>query len=178
MTRRGSLAYYLAGWVCGCLFMSLAVWLPRRWEPTHWTPGFRGASGFLAFYFLALVFGAFTALLFAFLLRRLVGVLGLRSLWQWVVPGSGLAALLIWGLAALGRAVDTTVRPLEFLLILLLGALRAVRPPPVWANLLVGAATAFVLYFIHRAFQPRPDMPEALAIPGQSGMPGAHDKSI
>ncbi len=28
MTRRGSIVYYMAAWACGCLFMSVAVWLP------------------------------------------------------------------------------------------------------------------------------------------------------
>jgi hypothetical protein len=27
MTRRGSLAYYLAAWICGCFFMSVAICL-------------------------------------------------------------------------------------------------------------------------------------------------------
>ena len=157
MTRRGSVAYYLVAWVCGCLFMSLGVWLPGQWDPTHWTPGFRGASGFLAFYFLGLIFGAFTALLFACLLRRLVGVVGSKGLWLWMVIGAGLAELLVWGLGALGRIAETSVRPLELLFILLLGALRAVRPPAVWMNLSVGAATASVLYFIHHAFEPPPE---------------------
>ena len=159
MTRRGSLAYYLAAWVCGCLFMAMAAWLPGKWEPTHWTPGFRGASGFLSFYFLSLIFGAFTALLFAFLLRRLVAVFVWKGLWQWVLLGAALAELLVWGLGTLGRNSETSVRSLGILLILLLGALGAVRPPPVWINLLVGAATAFVLCFIHRAFEPRPEAP-------------------
>jgi len=159
MTRRGSLVYYLAAWVCGCLFMSLAVWLPGKWEPTHWTPGIRGVSGFLAFYFLGLVFGAFTALLFAFLLRRLVAVLRCRRLWQWILVGAGLAGLLLWGLGAVSRPRGTIAPPADLLLIVLLGGFRAVRLPPTWLNILVGAATAFVLYFIQSAFEPRPEMP-------------------
>ncbi len=27
MTRSGSLAYYLAAWICGCFFMSVLIWL-------------------------------------------------------------------------------------------------------------------------------------------------------
>lgn len=159
MTRRGSLVYYLAAWVCGCLFMSLAVWLPGKWEPTHWAPGFKGASGFLSFYFLGLIFGAFTVLLFAFLLRRLLTLLRWQRPWQWILAGAGLAELLVWSLGALGRAQETAGLP-QVLVIFLLGGLRTVRPPSIWVNSAVGAATAFVLYHIHRAFQPRPEAPQ------------------
>ncbi len=75
--------------------------------------------------------------------------------------GAILAELLVWGLGALGRSpetarwMDTGGRPVAMLLIVLLGALRAIRPPSVWINLVVGAATASVVYFIHRAFEPR-----------------------
>jgi uncharacterized membrane protein len=163
MTRRGSLAYYLVAWVCGCLFMSLAIWLPGQWEHTHWTPGFQGASGFLFFYFLGLILGAFTALLFAFLLRRLVAALRLKDLWQWALTGAGLAELLVWGLAGLNSVFGSSrfalgmPRPLELLRILLVGALGAVRPPAVRSILAAGAATASVLHLIQRAFEPRAD---------------------
>jgi hypothetical protein len=157
MTRRGSLVYYLTAWVCGCLFMSLGVWLLGTWEPTHWTPGFRGASGFLAFCFLGLLFGAFTALLFAFLLRRLMRMLGAKHPWQWMLAGAGLACLLVWGLGALRRVAEPAPAPLEFALILLLGAPSAIHPRLVSVALPVGAVTAFVLHSVSRAFEPQPD---------------------
>ena len=66
MTRRGSLIYYLTAWICGCFFMSLAIW----------TEGFVGRDGHLLrdrrsvwhlfFYFYGLVFGALAVLIGAF----------------------------------------------------------------------------------------------------------------
>ncbi len=157
MTRRGSVSYYLAGWVVGCLFMSLAVWLPGRWEPTHWTPEFKGASGFLAFYFLGLVFGAFTALLGAFLLRRLAALLSWKESWQWALLGAGLAGLLVLWLGVLDREMAERLppRPIEFARILLLGGPGAIHPRAVWISFPVGAATAWALHLIQRAFEPR-----------------------
>ncbi len=164
MTRRGSLVYYLAAWVCGCLFMSLAVWLPHKWEGDHWTPGFRGASGFLFFYFLALIFGAFTALTFAFLLRRILTALRWRRTWQWMLMGAGLAELLVWSFFRLSRATPLRPPPLEFFLFLLLGPFRGLREWPAWVNPLVGAATAFVLCHINKSFEPRTQNPEQASI--------------
>ena len=161
MTRRGSLVYYLTAWVCGCLFMTLGVWLLGAWESTHWAPGFRGTSGFLAFYFLGLIFGAFTLLLFAFLLRRLMRLLGWEHPWQWFLVGGGLAWLLVWGLGALRRVAEPALSPVEFALIFLLGAPSAIHPRLVWVALPVGAATAFVLHLIHRAFEAAPDAAQA-----------------
>lgn len=162
MTRRGSIVYYMAAWACGCLFMSLAVWLSGKWEPTHWTPGFKGASGFLAFYFLSLILGAFTALLFAFLLRRSVAVLGWRQPWQWIAVGAVLAPLTIWvsGLAEVSRTSQVELgRWVVTLLLLFFAAPALVREKGLWLAVPVGAATALVLYHIHRAFEPRPDTP-------------------
>src|SRR5215469_17925078 len=66
MTRRGSLAYYLAAWVCGCFFMALTIWLGNEVHPT--VP--RSVALLLVTYFFSLMFGAVTSLLFGFFLRR------------------------------------------------------------------------------------------------------------
>ena len=155
MTRRGSLAYYLAGWACGCLFMSLGVWLTRRWEPTHWTPGFRGASGFLGFYSLALVFGAFTSLLFAFLLRRIARALGWTRLWQWMLLGAALGGLLVWAISWAGRTLEPVAGRPELLVILFLGVPQWFPPRVLWMAVPAGAATAIVLVHIQRRFEPQ-----------------------
>ncbi len=155
MTRRGSLAYYLAGWVCGCFFMSLGVWLPGQWEHTHWMPGLRGTSGFLASYFLSLVCGAFASLLFAFLLRRIARALGWMHLWQWTLLGAALGGLLVWGLSVAARALEPLAGRAVLLLILVIGVPRWFAPQALWTAVPAGAATAVVLGLIQRAFEPR-----------------------
>ena len=164
MTRRGSIVYYLAAWVCGCLFMSLAIWLPGKWGLTHWTPDFRGFSGFLAFYFLGLVFGAFTALLFAFLLRWLVVTLRWKLLWQWTLLGAVVAQVLVWGLGAAGREAEKHIsHGARWLFLLVAGPMLipgGFRTSFALLTVPVGAVTAFVLCFIHRAFAPRADSPQ------------------
>jgi len=161
MTRRGSLAYYLAAWVCGCLFMSVGVWLPGGWESTHWTPSFKGAFGFVGSYFLSLVFGAFMTLLFALVLRRLTAILNWERLWQWVLTGAALAPLTVWTLALLGQAAGGREAQLNrwavMLLLLFLGGPMDVFQRGLWVAIPVGVATSCVLYLIHRAFEPKLD---------------------
>ncbi len=57
MTRRGSLVYYLAAWVCGCFFASLVVWIAPQ-ESRLSLEGFRGLRIFFFIYFLCLAVGA------------------------------------------------------------------------------------------------------------------------
>src|ERR1700746_2071240 len=58
MTRRGSLIYYLTAWICGCFFMSLAIWIRDLWGATVTSSRSREAFGVLFFYFYGLVFAA------------------------------------------------------------------------------------------------------------------------
>jgi hypothetical protein len=62
MTRSGSLAYYLTAWICGCFFMSLAVWT-RDLFGANADNAFSTHSvfGLIFFYFYGLVFGAIAA---------------------------------------------------------------------------------------------------------------------
>ena len=144
MTRRGTLVYYLTAWVCGCFFASLVVWLLM--EGGGVGGAFRGSRGFFSVYFLSLMFGAIPAVLFAFLLRWLTGVFGWKHLVSWLVAGAGVAPLLAWSLAEADKAlgslvVKSSVTP---------------REPLFWMTIPMGAATAFVLHLIERAFEPRP----------------------
>ena len=75
MTRRGSLIYYLTAWICGCFFMSLAIWIRDLWGSTVASPRSHEAFGILFFYFYGLVFGALAILIGAFLLRRIMTLL-------------------------------------------------------------------------------------------------------
>ena len=65
MTRRGSIAYYLAAWVIGCFIASVGPWM-RGMNLAN-----SGLSRNLLFiYFIASIAGAVDVLLFAFSFAR------------------------------------------------------------------------------------------------------------
>src|SRR5579863_316595 len=155
MTRRGSLAYYLAAWVCGCFFMSLAIWLGNRLRPTA-PPS---VPLLLYIYFLSLMLGAVASLLFGFLLRSAADAMHWNRIWHWLLGGAILAPALIailetvassqalegsgwrfWISAALTGPYLSCGR-LEWMLVL---------------TIPVGIATAWVLSRVHCAFAQQP----------------------
>jgi len=161
MTRRGSLAYYIAAVVVGCFFASAGFFLAGqllRWHAgAAQTPGLRE---FFFLYFLSIPFGGFAALLFAFLLRRLASLLRTRHPVAWAGIGAALAPALIWaanglleGLRTYGGSSPTVTRLMLPLIWLCFGA--EMLRPFWWVMIPVGIATALVLFAIHRAFEPR-----------------------
>ncbi len=88
MTRRGSLIYYFTAWIFGCFFMSLAVWTKDVWGAARLSTGLREAFGVLFFYFYGLVFGALSALIGGFLLRRVAVLLKCRTPAHWAIFGA------------------------------------------------------------------------------------------
>ncbi|MGH9746248.1 MAG: hypothetical protein ACRD59_09090 [Candidatus Acidiferrales bacterium] len=163
MTRRGSLIYYLTAWICGCFFMSLAIWTRDLWNAaTVPSSRSREAFGVLFFYFYGLVFGALAVLIGAFLLRRLMTLLKCKTPLHWAVAGAILAPLLIGGLGAWGVHVgaEQRIEP-RLLSFLLLGPTMAVQAGW-WLAIPAGAATGFLLCRVQRAFgSQQPDAPSA-----------------
>jgi hypothetical protein len=156
MTRRGSLAYYLAAVVCGCFFM--AVMIALRFVAADRAVGMQGKS-FFFLAFTSLIFGALPALLAAFLLRQLMRKRPRAGPWEWAVLGAVLAWMVIFLLGKWGLALGE--RPgrsgLASLLELALRGPTFVLGQGSWLALPAGAATAFLLYKIDRAFAPAPD---------------------
>ncbi|HKF53740.1 MAG TPA: hypothetical protein VKB26_15595, partial [Candidatus Acidoferrales bacterium] len=155
MTRRGSLAYYLAAWVCGCFFMSATIWLNNVWVPTG-----RAVSDLLFIYFLYLMNGALPMLLFGFVLRRTTNSMHWRRTWQWIAAGAVLAPALT---ALLGTMSWWQVFQgsgwRDWISSYLLSS-SATFVPPKWMSIVTapaGAATAWVLSRIDRAFATRPN---------------------
>jgi hypothetical protein len=156
MTRRGSLAYYLTAWICGCFFMTLAVWT-RDLFGTSSNDAFSSHSvfGLIFFYFYGLVCGALAALLGAFLLRRVMGALKCLTASHWAAAGAILAPVLLAILGTLGKRIGTEGQ----------GGLRVLRlitygPMTVfetgwWLPIPAGAATAYLLCRVQRAFAPQ-----------------------
>jgi hypothetical protein len=157
MTRSGSLAYYLTAWICGCFFMSLAVWTKDLFGTSaNNTLSTHSVFGLIFIYFYSLMFGAVAALAGAFLLRRAMMALKCKTPSHWALVGAilapGVAAILgLWGRHA---GIDEQ------------GAMRVIRiitygPKLVidtgwWLAIPVGAVTAYLLCRVQRAFAPQP----------------------
>jgi hypothetical protein len=155
MTRRGSLVYYLTSWICGGLFLTVAMVIQEKVSPAGMGIGPSGAdAAIITTYFLVLIFCAFLSLLFAFLLRRWMGWLRAEKLWQWALAGMGLALPMAWAVRWASRATDAiglqgAWRQLAVFLFL---GVRGIAERHVLLALPVAAATSAVLFLIHRAF--------------------------
>jgi hypothetical protein len=156
MTRSGSLAYYLTAWICGCFFMSLAVWARDLFGATADNAfSSHSAFGLIFFYFYGLVFGAIAAIAGAFLLRRIMTALKCITPSHWAVAGAILAPIVIAILGVWGKRIGTEGQ----------GGMRALRaitygPMTVfeagwWLPIPAGAATAYLLCRVQRAFAPQ-----------------------
>jgi hypothetical protein len=84
-----------------------------------------------------------------------MGAFPIEQFWLWILAGAGLALLLIWLLGSLGHLLrDPRYLPYAALPIwpfLVVGPV-SVFEAGIWAALPVGAATAGVLFAVHRAF--------------------------
>jgi hypothetical protein len=162
MTRRGSLAYYLTAWICGCFFMSAAVWTKDMFGATRDAFSIRSAFGLLFFYFYGLVVGALAAFLGAFLLRRVMVALKCKTPSHWAAVGAILAPCLIAILGVWGHHNDATQRTGMRILGLLTFGPRTVVEAGWWLAIPAGAATAYLLSRVQRAFGPQVE-PQASA---------------
>jgi hypothetical protein len=95
MTKRGSIAYYLAAVVCGCFFLVVALAGLGERSLRVSSPGFRDV---FLLYFLSIAYGSVSLLLFAFLLRLLARRIRWISSVEWMVGGAILACALTWSM--------------------------------------------------------------------------------
>jgi hypothetical protein len=156
MTRRGSLAYYLTAWICGCFFMSLAVWTRDLFGASS-NDAFSSPSvfGLILFYSYGLVVGAITALLGALLLRRVMAALKCLTASHWAAVGAILAPVLIAILGILGKRIGTEGQgDLRVLRLVTYGPM-TVFEAGWWLPIPAGAATAYLLCRVQRAFAPQ-----------------------
>lgn len=154
MTRRGSLIYYFTAWIVGCFFMSLAVWTKDLWGATRLSSGLREAFGLLFFYFYGLLFGALSALIGGFLLRRVAALLKCKTPAHWALFGAILAPILIGVLGMWGRRIEAAGHPGFRLLSLLTFGPKTVLEAGWWLAIPAGAATGYFLGRVQRAFDP------------------------
>jgi hypothetical protein len=151
MTRRGSLAYYLAAVVCGSFFFTLAQFIIGRANQG----GFKDlARNFLFAFFLETIFGCVPQLLAAFALRRMASPLRWTEAWHWAVGGAGAFLLVLYALSLLGAVFNrfaggTRIAPLgQYLFSQAADSLHG----GIWQALAAGALTALVLFAVNRAF--------------------------
>jgi hypothetical protein len=115
------------------------------------------SEGFLTLIVYGYLFGAPTALLFGLLLRRLMLALKCKTPMHWAVAGAILAPLLVVALG-IGSRRAALVLPADYasLLFPLVGS-EAVLRAGWWLAIPAGAATAYYLGRIQRAFAPVPE---------------------
>lgn len=155
MTRRGSIAYYLAAVVCGSFFLSASY--------SAYFLLFKGASSqnwarnFIFVYFFTVLLGLVPQILGAWALRRIATRLGWGAWWQWLLAGTAIFVAIVWGVGQLGLLVEGVRFPPEWmsakvaLMSVLVGPI-FVALNPMWVPVPAAAATAWVLYSVHRAF--------------------------
>ncbi len=157
MTRRGSLAYYLASWVCGVFFFSFVRVLAQ--------PAYEDfpLALLMAFFIMSAVAWP-TLILFAFLLRIITKALSIQDAARWIATGGALAILFGAVFSPFQRTPATALRSwINFQARLF--TLTGFSENPYdfgWkvnalATALAGMATAYVLFRIDRAFAPRED---------------------
>ncbi len=164
MTRRGSLIYYLAAWALSCFFMVVVVWcwdllLVSRQDLLR-----EATEGFLTLVVYGYLFGAPTALLFGFLLRRIMAALKCKTPPHWAGVGAILAPLVIVALGFASRGA-AKVLPQEYVsvLFLLVGSENILRVGW-WLAIPAGAATGYYLGRIQRAFGTPPSTAPAASV--------------
>jgi hypothetical protein len=149
MTKRGSLAYYMAAIVCGSFFFTLAQFLIGRERGSPNWP-----RDFLLAFFLGTIFGAVPQLLAAFALRRLASPLRWTEAWHWAIGGAGVYLLVLIVLGMLGGVFDRVAGGWRFasLGLYLFGQATMSVHGGIWQALTAGALTSLVLFSVHRAF--------------------------
>jgi hypothetical protein len=154
MTRRGSLAYYLAAVVCGSFFLTVtyfAYFLATGAKITN------VSREFFFTYFFGVLLSFIPLMLIAFFLRRLAARQGWTRLWQWVLGIWLVGAVALAALSAAGHAVEAwrngPVGLKHALLWLFIGPWFMTKAP-LWLPLPGLTATAWVLLRVHSAFEP------------------------
>jgi hypothetical protein len=155
MTRRGSLVYYLTSWICGGLFLTVAMFLQERASPQGMGIGPTSAgAAIITTYFLVLVFCAFLSFVFAFFLRLSMRWLHAEKLWQWALAGLILSLPMTWAVRWASRVTDASGlqgagRQIAVLLFL---GVRGIAENHPLLGMPVAALNAAVLFLIYRAF--------------------------
>ncbi|HVB35983.1 MAG TPA: hypothetical protein VND42_01990 [Candidatus Acidoferrales bacterium] len=132
--------------------MSLAIWLKDLAGPAVGFISFRSAFGLFIFYFYGLLLGIAAALVGGLLLRRMAVLAKFHAAWQWVLTGAIVAPVLMLILGSFAKSAAIQQTPLPGWLNLISFGPSVVLEAGLWLAAPAGAATAWVLYRVHRAF--------------------------
>jgi hypothetical protein len=134
--------------------MVLAVWCQNMTLTSSQDLMREATEGFLTLIVYGYLFGAPTALLFGLVLRRIMLALKCKTPMHWAVAGAILAPLVVVALG-IGSRRAALVLPASYasLLFPLVGAENVLRAGW-WLTIPAGAATAYYLGRIQRAFAP------------------------
>jgi hypothetical protein len=152
MTRRGSLIYYLAAWALGCFFMIAVVWCRAMIGVPSREFLREGTEGFLLLMMYGYLFGAPVALLYGLVLRRIMAGLKCKTPLHWAIVGAFLAPVLVVALGVAGRSAAQFLSPDHAGLLFPLVGAEAMLHVGWWLTIPAGAATAYYLGRIQRAF--------------------------
>jgi hypothetical protein len=165
MTRRGSLVYYLAGWVCGSFFLAVAVWLHAYALGTQQKFSSNGPAGLLTVYFFTLAFGWFQSIFAAFFLRRIAIFAKFDAPWQWALTGAALWPLLIFLLDKIGNSAHWSPDNSQGGWTMFVSGAMIVSREAIWIAAPAGALAALVLFTVNRSFMPVPETAHATTEP-------------
>lgn len=149
MTRHGTLAYYLAAWIIGCPLVALFFWLIGAAEIRS-----AASSELFEICFFALMLGVGDALLFAFVLRRLMHWTGVRSVAIWTLAGGALALVMIFLFAKASYNLQASSHGVDLAKTFLFSGPAEIWNAGWWQAPVEGAAISAVLCLIDRAFNP------------------------
>ena len=156
MTRRGSLVYYLAAPVVGCFAMTMTFYV-AQWPASR---SYLWSRNIVIAYLGVLVQGMVAALLYAFLLRLSMRLLGSHRSWVWPLAGAFWGLIVVRCLGVLNRVYDLDERWYYLARSLsTAGPGHLVELGVDWLSLFPGLLTAVLLFRIHRAFEPGKSAP-------------------
>ena len=152
MTRHGTLVYYLAAWIIGCSVVALFCWGILAVQD-----GRASYPLLFAAFFFALISGAADTLLFGFILRRAMRLIGARSVALWSFAGAVLSLALVFLLAFVWNRLPLRIGsgPAgDIASVFVLGGPAAIWMSGWWQSPIEGAVLGAVLALIDRAFNP------------------------
>jgi len=153
MTTRGKIVYYLTAWFAGCFLAAICITLGapdadrQQWQ-----------NNFFILYLVGLFYGSGYALALAWIFPWLMAASSLKRSWQWALAGGVLCLAVTFPIAKLLEPAKITLENRDWSFYLWAGP-GVLNRAGLWAPLVCGAATAFLLHSIRQKYAPPPEQP-------------------